>query len=553
MGDVEFNIGLVHEAVSAAVPDRECIVWRQRRLTYGDVTDRSRRLAVFLRQAGLGCHVSRDRLAGYESGQDHLALYLYNGNEYIEGMLGAFKSRVAPFNVNYRYVLEELRYLFADAGATAIVYHAAFAPTLAEVLPALGGVRLLVQVADESGHEVLPDAVDYEAALASVPASSVSGSSWAADDLSPDDLYILYTGGTTGMPKGVLWRQHDIFMAAMGGRSLGSWELAVDYAQLASKAVAGRGLKMMVLPPLMHGAAQWAAFIGMTGGATLVLPDEVRRLDPVDVWSTLAREQANTVTVVGDAMARPLIEELEHGDYDVSSLVGFGNGGAMLNPALKHRLIDRVPNLLVSDSMGSSETGAQATHLSTKGGVQTGKFNPGPGAVVVDDAMRDVLAPGHDGIGWLGQSGWVPLGYLGDEAKTARTFPVIDGVRYAIPGDRARLLADGEIELLGRDAVTINSGGEKIFAEEVEQAISGHPAVHDVVVVGRPSERWGQEVVALVQLAAGSTVGEEELESHAARFVARYKLPKAWIFLPAIQRSPSGKADYRWARDQVGA
>jgi len=547
VGDVEFNIGLVHEAISAAIPDRECIVWRERRLTYADVTDRSRRLAVYLRQAGLGCHVERDRLAGHESGQDHLALYLYNGNEYIEGMLGAFKSRVASFNVNYRYVLEELRYLFADAAATGIVYHATFAPALAEVLPALPGVRVLLQVADESGNDLLPGAVDYEAALASVPPGPVPV------DLSPDDLYILYTGGTTGMPKGVLWRQHDIFMAAMGGRSLGTWELAVDYAQLASKAAAGRGLTMMVLPPLMHGAAQWAAFIGMTGGATLVLPHDVRRLDPVDVWETLAREQANTMTVVGDAMARPLIEELERGDHDASTLIGFGNGGAMLNTAQKQRLIDRLPNVMVSDAMGSSETGAQATHLSVKGGVQTGRFVPGPGAVVVDDAMRDLLAPGHEGIGWLGQSGWVPLGYLGDEVKTARTFPVIDGVRFAIPGDRARLLADGEIELLGRDAVTINSGGEKIFAEEVEQAISGHPAVHDVVVVGRPSERWGQEVVALVQVADGWSVGNDELEAHAAQFVARYKLPKAWIFLPAIQRSPSGKADYRWAREQVGA
>jgi 3-oxocholest-4-en-26-oate---CoA ligase len=542
---VEFNIGRVHEAVSAAVPERECLVWRDRRLTYADVTDRSRRLAAYLRSHGLGCRTERSELAGHQSGQDHLAIYLHNGNEYIEAMLGAFKSRTGPFNVNYRYVAEELRYLFADAGTRAVVYHAAFAPNLAEVLGALPDVRLLIQVADDSGHDLLPGAVDYEEALASVEPEPIPAAAC------PDDLYILYTGGTTGMPKGVLWRQHDIFMGAMGGRSLGSWEVLTSYEDAAERAVPG-GLRMMILPPLMHGAAQWAAFIGMTGGATLVFPDEARRLDPHDVWTTLARERANTVTGVGDAMARPLIEQLERGGYDTSSLFGFGNGGAMLNPALKQRLIDIVPNVLVSDSVGSSETGAQATHVSVKGGVQTGRFTPGPGAVVVDESIRHLLEPGHDGIGWLAQSGWVPLGYLGDEAKTARTFPVIDGVRYSVPGDRARWLADGSIELLGRDAVTINSGGEKIFAEEVEQAISGHPGVHDVVVVGRPSERWGHEVVALVQRTDGGEVTVEELEAHAARFVARYKLPKDWLFLPAIQRSPSGKADYRWAREQVG-
>ena len=542
---VEFNIGLVHETVSAAIPDRECLVWKERRLTYADVTDRSRRLATYLRRAGLGCHTERSQLPGHLSGQDHVALYMYNGNEYIEGMLGAFKARVAPFNVNYRYVAEELRYLFNDADAKAVIYHSAFAPALAEVLPDLPGISVLLQVADDSGNALLPGAVDYEEALASVPAEEPVG-------LSPDDLYILYTGGTTGMPKGVAWRQHDIFMAAMGGRSLGSWEVMESYEQLADRAGKG-GLRMLVLPPLMHGAAQWAAFIAMSGGATVMFPDETRRLDPVDVWTTVARDRANTITVVGDAVARPLIEELERGTYDTSSLIGVGNGGAPLNPALKERLIEQIPNVLVSDSVGSSETGAQMTHLSVKGGVSTGRFMAGPGCVVVDEAVTHVLAPGHDGMGWLAQEGWVPLGYLGDEAKTARTFPVLDGVRYSVPGDRARWLADGQIELLGRDAVTINSGGEKIFAEEVEQALARHPAVHDVVVVGRASERWGQEVIALVQLSEGATATPEELSTHAAGFIARFKLPKEYLFLSAIQRSPSGKADYRWAKAQVGA
>ncbi|MHB8466407.1 MAG: acyl-CoA synthetase [Acidimicrobiales bacterium] len=541
---VEFNIGLVHETVSAGIPDRECLVGAQRRLTYRDVTERSRRLATYLHRAGLGCHTERSALPGHLSGQDHLALYLYNGNEYIEGILGAFKSRMAPFNVNYRYVAEELRYLFNDANARAVVYHSAFAPALAEVLPELPNVSVLLQVADDSGNALLPGAVDYEEALASVPAEL------PPVEPSPDDLYILYTGGTTGMPKGVAWRQHDIFMAAMGGRSLGSWEVMRSYEEIAERSANG-GLRLLLLPPLMHGAAQWAAFMVMTGGSTVMFPQETRRLDPVDVWSTVARERANSITVVGDALARPLIEELERNSYDTSSLIGVGNGGAPLNPALKERLIEQLPNVIISDAVGSSETGAQMTHLSVKGGVSTGRFMAGPGCVVVSEDITAVLAPGHDGMGWLAQEGWVPLGYLGDEAKTARTFPVLAGIRYSVPGDRARWLDDGQIELLGRDAVTINSGGEKIFAEEVEQALAGHPAVHDVVVVGRPSERWGQEVVALVHVADGATATPEELTAHASAFIARYKLPKEYVFLDAIQRSPSGKADYRWARAQI--
>ena len=265
----------------------------------------------------------------------------------------------------------------------------------------------------------------------------------------------------------------------------------------------------------------------------------------------LEREKVTTITTVGDAVARPLVEELEHGNYDVSTMVAVGNGGAALTPTIKERLLAQMPGILVSDSVGSSETGAQMSHLSMSGAVATGRFRPGPGTVVVSEDMRRVLATGDDEIGWLAQEGWVPLGYHGDADKTARTFPVLEGVRYAVPGDRARLLDDGEIELLGRDSVTINSGGEKIFAEEVERAIAGHPAVHDVVVVGRPSELWGQEVVALVQLSDGQTASSDDIVAHAGQSIARYKLPKDVLFLDHIQRSPAGKADYRWAKAQV--
>jgi acyl-CoA synthetase (AMP-forming)/AMP-acid ligase II len=537
--DVQFNIALAHEAVSAVVPDREVIVWRDRRLTYADLTDRSRRLAMHLHRAGLGVRAERSGLAGHESGQDHVALYLHNGNEYVEGMLGAFKSRTAPLNVNYRYVEDELRYLFANSDARAVVYHAAFAPKLAAVRDSLPNLKVLLQVADDSGNDLLPGALDYEEALAA------STPELPPVDHSPDDLYILYTGGTTGMPKGVLWRQNDIFLSTMGGRTPGIWEAVTSYDDVRARALAGTSDAMLLIPPFMHGAAQWATFIIMSNGGRIVIPDENTRMVPADVLRTLERERCVMLTVVGDAVARPLLDEIEKGQHDLSSLAVIGNGSAPLTPTIKERLLELMPNLIVSDSVGSSETGAQGSHMSVKGAVSTGTFNRGPGATVVSEDLTRVLEPGHEGIGWFAQEGWVPLGYLGDAEKTARTFPVIEGTRYAVPGDRARLLPDGALELLGRDSVTINTGGEKVFAEEVESAIAGHPAVRDVTVCGRPSERWGSEVVAVVELAAPAT--PDELEAHAAQHVARYKLPKGWVFVDKVVRSPSGKADYRWA------
>jgi acyl-CoA synthetase (AMP-forming)/AMP-acid ligase II len=540
---VQFNLAKAFDTLVETLSDRECIVWRDRRLTYGDVADRSRRLAAYLHGRGLGLNRERADLEGWESGQDHLALALYNGNEYLEGMLGSYQARVAPFNVNYRYVGEELQYLLNDARPRAMILHSSLAPTLAEVLPTLDSPpEVLLQVQDESGHGLLPGAEWYEEALA---ASSPEG---APVEPSPDDLYILYTGGTTGMPKGVLWRQHDIFMAAMGGRKVGTWEVVTSYEDLTTRLAESFPLRLVVLPPLMHGAAQWACFMLMAQGATLLFPDETRRVDPDDVWSVVEREKGNTMTIVGDAVLRPLLLQLDKKSYDLSSFFAVGNGGAPLTPAVRAMAMERIPNLVISDSAGSSETGAQM-HVTSVDDVEVGTFLPGPGTVVTDESFGHVLAPGHEGNGWLAQTGNVPLGYLGDPEKTARTFPVIDGVRYSIPGDRARHLTNGEIQLLGRDSVTVNSGGEKIFVEEVERAIAGHPAVADVVVTGRPSERWGQEVVAVVQLADGASADGASVVEHASAHIARYKLPKEVVFVPLVQRSPSGKADYRWAAE----
>jgi acyl-CoA synthetase (AMP-forming)/AMP-acid ligase II len=542
---VEFSFAQVYEAIAAAIPDREVLVFRERRLRAADLADRSRRLASLLASRGLGAHRERAKLANHESGQDHLALYLYNGNEYIEGMLGAFKARVAPLNVNYRYVEEELLYLFRNSRARAVLYHAEFAARVAALRSELPGLELLLQVEDGSGHPLLPGAVDYEDALAAA--------SPKLPDLkhSPDDLYILYTGGTTGMPKGVLWRSADIYVAAMGGRKPDASEFA-SLDEIAAHAHAGGQLKTLVGPPLMHGAAQWAGFIMMGMGNGLVFASDPTRLDPHDILATIERERCASLTIVGDAFARPLLDQMARQRYDLSSLLVIGSGGAPLSTAHKRELLERLPHATVLDSIGSSETGMQASNPSNQAsGVSTGRFRPGPGACVVSADLRRVLQPGDEEMGWFAQRGRVPLGYLDDAEKTARTFPVIDGVRYSVPGDRAHYRADGMIEVLGRDSVTINSGGEKIFAEEVEHALKQHAAIYDCVVAGRPSERWGQEVVAIIQLREGARPSEDDLLAEAGRHVARYKLPKAIVFRERIQRSPSGKADYRWAREQA--
>ena len=525
-------------------------MFRDRRLTYADVGDRSRRLANALLDRGLGKVVDRSGLAGHESGQDHLAIYLHNGNEYLESMLGAYKARLAPFNVNYRYVAEELEYLLTDSGARAIVYHSAFAPTLDQVRDRLPLLQELLQVEDGSGNELLPGAQWYCEALEQASPELPDG---LAESWSPDDLYILYTGGTTGMPKGVLWRQGDIFVGALGGRRLDTGEEWTSLEEIVANAPNG-GTRALPGPPFMHGAAHWMAFNSFTNANTLIVASVPEHLDPVDVLGLVERESVNVLLIVGDAFGRPIVEEIERGDYALSSLLITVSGGAALSPGIKERFLAAVPTMLVVDGLGASETGTQGSQLTSAGQTaETGTFTPAVGMCILSEDLDRVLSAGHAEMGWLAQQGRVPLGYLGDPAKTARTFPEIDGVRYSVPGDRARVRADGTLELYGRDSATINSGGEKIFAEEVEQALLRHPSVADCLVAGRVSERWGNEVVAMVQLSNGVDASDDDILEEAARHIARYKLPKQIVRVERIQRSPSGKADYRWAKETAAA
>jgi acyl-CoA synthetase (AMP-forming)/AMP-acid ligase II len=533
------NLGLVHEAIAAEIPEREALVFRDRRFSWRELTDRTRRLADLLQRHGLGCRVERSSLENWESGQDHVGLYLHNGNEYLEGMLGAFKARAAPFNINYRYVDAELIHLLDNADARAVIFHARFAPTLARIREQLPGVKLWLQVADDSSETLLPGALDYEEAIAAAAPSPPSS------DLSADDLYIVYTGGTTGMPKGVLWRQQDIFESALYSRG----ETSLD--AIVKRAVKG-GPRVLAASPFMHGAAHWVAFSMWHVGGTVVVQTNVRRLDPADILSTIEREGVSALSIVGDAFGRPLVDELRAGDYDVSMLRLISSGGATLTAAVKDEFLERIPGLRILDALGSSEGGTQGTRYSRAGGhATTGEFETNPDNVVLKEDFSGVVEPGSEELGWLARSGRIALGYYKDAAKTAETFPIVDGVRYSVPGDRASVGSDGALRLHGRDAAIINSGGEKIFAEEVEQALKHHPDVYDVIVVPTPDERWGQQVTALVRMREDASPSEDELKEAVRGHIAAYKVPKVFIFVDEIVRSPSGKADYGWAKGRA--
>jgi len=525
------------EVVSDAVPDQMAVITDERRITYRELDDRANRLAHVLGARGVG--------AG-----DHIGLYLHNGTEYIEGMLAAWKIRAVPVNVNYRYVEDELVYLFDDADLVSVVHHREFAPTIAAVTHKVPGVTSFLYVEDGSGADLggLDTAdhptAEYETALAEQSPERDFA------ERSGDDLYILYTGGTTGMPKGVMWRQEDIFFAAMDGSAMGLAETPESPEALADRvAQTGGTMTMATAAPLMHGAAQWVTYICFHIGGTMVLPS-TRKFDPAVIWRAVADEKVMTMTVVGDAMARPLVEELaaHRDDYDLGNFFALGSGGAILSAGVKEQLLDVLPNLIISDAFGASETGAQgsAVGASAEGHPQ---FAVTPATNVLDEHL-DPIEPGSGKKGLLARTGHIPLGYYKAEAKTAETFKLDrNGTRWVLPGDWATVEENGTITLFGRGSVSINSGGEKIFPEEVEAALKSHPEVFDAVVVGMPDERFGERVAAVVAPRPGTTPALADLAEHCRTKIAGYKVPRELHLVETITRSPSGKADYRWAKN----
>jgi len=541
------NLAVLEEQIAGWIPDREAILWRDRALTYGELNVRTRRVGRAIRRLGLGCREERAGLAPWESGQDHLAILAHNCPEWIELMYGAWKARAAFVNVNYRYKAEEIRFLLTTGGTRALVYHATFAPLVAEVQRDVPGLGPLIHIPDESGNAPLPGALDYE--------TWIGGESDERLDLpyTPDDLYIIFTGGTTGMPKGVLWRHEDVFFNGLGGHIPGFDRLDTE-EKLLTHVNSGIGGRFLVAPPFMHGAGQWAAFNTFHRGGTVILPEEARRLDAHSVWRTVERQRVDQMQIIGDAFAQPLIAALREGRYDVSSIRVVGSTAAVFSPSVKAQLAALLPEAtMFVESIGATEAGLQAMSwnaASGPGGQSAYQLRENS-AVLSGDRSR-FLAPGSDEIGWIATRGHLPLGYLGDREKTQATFPIIDGVRYCVGGDRARFAPDGQLVFLGRESACINTGGEKVFAEEVERVVKSHPAVTDALVVGTPSARWGQQVTAVVAVAPGSpALSLDDLRAHCAPHLADYKVPKALVVAPEITRSPSGKPDYVWAKEHA--
>ena len=522
-----YNFADVWEMAADAVPEREALVVGDERRTYAALEERANRLAHHLAARGVGPG-------------DHVALYLENCPEYVEAMLAAFKLRAVPINVNHRYVAGELRYLLDNSDAVAVLTQPSLGATVAAVVGEVPAVGFVLEVGDA-----------YEAALAAAPADRP-----AVPGRGDDDRYIIYTGGTTGLPKGVEWRHADAFFACFGGGDPSRVSGAVSRPEELPDRIVESPLCYLPLAPMMHAAAQWTSFAWFfAGGKVVLMPGS---LDPEAVWSAVAAEGVNLLTVVGDAVARPLLDAWDRaGGYDVPSLFSVSNGGAPMAPATRERIFATLPDVMVADGFGSSEAGTQGAMRVQAGQATDGaslvRFNLPTKPTVVIGPDGDEVVPGSGEVGQVLAGGRLPVGYYNDPERTAATFVQRDGERWLITGDMATVGADGAIELLGRGSGAINTGGEKVFPEEVESVLKAHPAVYDCLVVGVPDERWGSAVTAVVQPAAGVAVTLEGLATHVKGSLAGYKAPKHLVVVDAVVRSPSGKADYRWARDAAGA
>jgi len=529
---MEFNIADLFESVADAIPDRTALVAGRARLTFRELDERANRLA----------HAMRER--GVHAG-DHIGLFLYNGAEFLEAMLAAFKLRAVPININYRYVEDELAYLFTNADLVALFVQRELAPRAMAVRDKVPAMKTIVVVDDDSPKSSFPGTLEYEPLLAS------GSPERRFETRSGKDHYIIYTGGTTGMPRGVVWQHEDVFFAGLQGGNAGGDPITKpeELGPLAkSKEDA---LTYLPAAPFIHGAAQWAALICWFGAGKLVLCTG-RSFNPKTACELIAREGVNTIIMVGDAMARPFVEAIQAGSYDLSSLFVIVSAGAVLSDVVKDAIQEQVPHAMILNNFGATETGHQG--MVGFGEATEGKptFSMDESNTVLGEDLKPIT-PGSGVIGKLARRGHLPVGYYKDPEKTAATFVTVDGVRWVIPGDLATIKEDGRITVFGRGAVCINTGGEKVFPEEVEAALKAHPDVADAVVVGVPDEKWGQRVAAVVQPRPGADVTLAVLEAHCRTKVAGYKVPRQLALVDVMVRHPSGKPDYRWAAETARA
>ena len=543
---MEFNLADLYESVADRVPEREAVVWGDTRLTFRQLDERATRLAHGLQALGVGP-------------RSHVGILTYSRPEYLETMLAAFKIRAVPINVNYRYVADELAYLFANADLVALVLESTFAPVVASLRGRLPRLAHVIVVDDGTdGASALPDADTYEDLVAAhAPASDFP-------TRSGEDAYIVYTGGTTGNPKGVVWRQEDIFFATMtpGVQVERPEDVAANAASPVHprlKALAEADVELPAvfisysLGPLMHASGHWSAWGAMlSGGCTVLHP--TRQMDAGTVLDVVAREHVTMLTIVGDSMGRPLAEalETEPGRYDTSSVLMLGSGGSILSAEVKERLLAGFPSVMaLIEAIGSSESPSQALSVTARGHEpgETLRFSAKEGTTIFDDQLRPV-EPGSGVVGRLATTGRVPIGYYNDAEKSAQTFVTVDGVRWALPGDMAVLEADHSIRLLGRGSMCINTGGEKVYPEEVEAVLMGYDGIVDAVIVGTPEPRFGQQVAAVVEAAPGGPVPTlEEVQDYCRAHLAGHKVPRQLFVVDKVPRSPSGKPDYAWATE----
>lgn len=531
---VALNIADLAEHAIDAVPDRVALICGDEKLTYAELEEKANRLAHYLLDQG----VKKD---------DKVGLYCRNRNEIVIAMLGIVKAGAILVNVNYRYVEGELRYLFDNSDMVALVHERQYSDRVANVLPDTPNVKTILVVEDGSDKDYQRyGGVEFYSALEKGSPERDFG------PRSADDIYLLYTGGTTGFPKGVMWRHEDIYRVLFGGTDFATGEFVKDEYDLAKAAAENPPMIRYPIPPMIHGATQSATWMSIFSGQTTVLAPE---FNADEVWRTIHEHKVNLLFFTGDAMARPLLDALnkDH-DYDLSSLFLLASTAALFSPSIKERLLELLPNRVITDSIGSSETGFGGTSIVAKDAPHAGgpRVTIDHRTVVLDEEGNEVK-PGSGVRGLIAKKGNIPVGYYKDEKKTAETFKTFNGVRYAIPGDYALVEEDGTVTMLGRGSVSINSGGEKIYPEEVEGALKGHPDVFDALVVGVPDPRYGQHVAAVVQPRPGTRPSLAELDRFVRSEIAGYKVPRSLWLVDEVKRSPAGKPDYRWAKEQTEA